>query len=105
VRADPRVGTSSVRDEIVVFWIVRDSVCAECGEFFAWRGNGRSVSDAPISITWCFLSVEMPRSQAAWRETKRALALPHRWRSALIRGSVTDHDWDNCWAVLPQDVT
>jgi hypothetical protein len=34
----PRSGTTSRRDEIVVFWIVRDSVCAECGEEL---GKGR----------------------------------------------------------------
>jgi hypothetical protein len=38
VRADSRVGTISGRDEIVVFWIVRDSACAECGEQL---GKGR----------------------------------------------------------------
>jgi hypothetical protein len=38
VRADPRGGTGSGRDEIVVFWIVRDSACADCGEEL---GKGR----------------------------------------------------------------
>ena len=38
VGALPRVGTISKRDEIVVFWIVRDSACAECGEEL---GKGR----------------------------------------------------------------
>src|SRR6202049_380342 len=46
VRTDGRVGTSSVRDEIVVFWIVRDSTCAACGEEL---GKGR------------FLRMEMER--------------------------------------------
>lgn len=36
--AGPRVGTNSRRDDIVVFWIVRDSTCAECGEEL---GKGR----------------------------------------------------------------
>jgi len=38
VSALPRVGTISKRDEIVVFWIVRDSASAECGEEL---GKGR----------------------------------------------------------------
>ena len=38
VSAGPRAGTISKRDEIVVFWIVRDSTCAECGEEL---GKGR----------------------------------------------------------------
>jgi hypothetical protein len=38
VRADPGVESIAKRDEIVVFWIVRDSACAECGEEL---GKGR----------------------------------------------------------------
>jgi len=32
VNVSPKAGTKPRRDEIVVFWIVRDSACAECGE-------------------------------------------------------------------------
>ncbi len=46
VSAVPRVGTISKRDEIVVFWIVRDSACAECGEELG---------------TGCFLRMETER--------------------------------------------
>ena len=38
VSSAPRTGAISKRDEIVVFWIVRDSACAECGEEL---GKGR----------------------------------------------------------------
>ena len=46
VSAVPGAGTISKRDEIVVFWIVRGSACAECGEQL---GKGR------------FLRMEMER--------------------------------------------
>jgi hypothetical protein len=38
VSTAPRAGTTSRRDEIVVFWIIRDSACADCGEEL---GKGR----------------------------------------------------------------
>ena len=38
VSTTPKAGKPPPRDEIVVFWIVRDSVCAECGEEL---GKGR----------------------------------------------------------------
>src|SRR5688572_10083629 len=38
VKNAPRATEAERRDEIVVFWIIRDSVCAECGEEL---GRGR----------------------------------------------------------------
>src|SRR5258705_5084960 len=63
VSAVPRFGTISKRDEIVVFWIVRDSACAECGEELG---------------TGCFLRMETERPLCL-----RCADLDHRQQECL----------------------
>jgi len=68
----PRSGKTSQRDEIVVFWIVRDSVCAECGEEL---GKGRFLrleSEQPLCLACADLDhlVFLGRGDAAL--TRRA---------------------------------
>src|SRR6202166_4153480 len=72
VRADPRVGTSSVRDEIVVFWIVRDSACAECGEELGKGRFLRMETERPLCLRCADLDhlVFLERGDAAL--TRRA---------------------------------
>jgi hypothetical protein len=72
VRVDPRGGTGSGRDEIVVFWIVRDSACAECGEELGKGRFLRMEAERPLCLRCADLDhlVFLERGDAAL--TRRA---------------------------------
>ena len=56
-RADPRLGRPiSGRDEIVVFWIVSDSACAECGEELEKGRFLRMEAERPLCLR-CDLAI------------------------------------------------
>src|SRR5260221_10405087 len=80
------VGKTSRRDEIVVFWIVRDSACAECGEAL---GKGRFLrmdAERPLCLACADLDhlVFLGRGDAALtRRTSRYSML----RAVVIRFS------------------
>src|SRR6266545_2858298 len=72
-KADPRLGGPiSGRDEIVVFWIVRDSACAECGEELAKGRFLRMETERPLCLRCADLDhlVFLERGDAAL--TRRA---------------------------------
>ena len=72
VNAVPRVGTISRRDEIVVFSIVRDSACAECGEELGRGRFLRMEAERPLCLRCADLDhlVFLERGDAAL--TRRA---------------------------------
>jgi hypothetical protein len=81
----PRTATSK-RDDIVVFEIVRDSACAECGEQL---GRGRWLrleEEKPLCLTCADLAhlVFVPRGDAAL--TRRA-SMHSKLRAVLVRFS------------------
>jgi len=68
----PRVRKASQPDEIVVFWIVRDSACAECGEDLGKGRFLRMEKDRPLCLACADLDhlVFLGRGDAAL--TRRA---------------------------------
>src|SRR5712692_2411737 len=72
VRTDPRLETVSRRDEIVVFQIVRDSACAECGEELGKGRFLRMETERPLCLRCADLDqlVFLERGDAAL--TRRA---------------------------------
>src|SRR6202140_3658962 len=72
VRADQWARTISGRDEIVVFWIVRDSACAECGEDLGKGRFLRMETERPLCLRCADLDhlVFLERGDAAL--TRRA---------------------------------
>ena len=70
--AVPRTGAISKRDEIVVFWIVRDSACAECGEELGKGRFLRMETERPLCLRCADLDhlVFLERGDAAL--TRRA---------------------------------
>jgi len=72
VSAFPRAGSISGRDEIVVFWIIRDSTCAECGEELGKGRFLRMETEQPLCLRCADLDhlVFLKRGDAAL--TRRA---------------------------------
>lgn len=68
----PKAGKTSKRDEIVVFWIVRDSACVECGEELGKGRFLRMEAERPLCLTCADLDhlVFLGRGDAAL--TRRA---------------------------------
>ena len=86
VSAVPGRKTISKRDEIVVFWIVRDSACAECGEEL-WKGRFlRMEAQRPLCLRCTDLDhlVFLERGDAAL--TRRA-SLYSTLRAVVVRFS------------------
>ena len=72
VKTDARLETVSRRDEIVIFWIVRDSACAECGEELGKGRFLRMEAERPLCLRCADLDhlVFLERGDAAL--TRRA---------------------------------
>src|SRR3989442_9020537 len=86
VSTTPRAEKTSRRDEIVVFWIVRDSVCAECGEELGKRRFLRMEAERPLCLACADLDhlVFLGRGDAALtRRTSRYSML----RAVVVRFS------------------
>src|SRR5712692_6124066 len=86
VRTDPRLETVSRRDEIVVFQIVRDSACAECGEELGKGRFLRMEAQRPLCLACADLDhlVFLERGDAAL--TRRAMRHSTLW-AVVVRFS------------------
>jgi len=86
VSTAPRAGKTSRRDEIVVFWIVRDSVCAECDEELGKGRFLRMEAERPLCLACADLDhlVFLGRGDAAL--TRRASRYSTLW-AVVVRFS------------------
>src|ERR1700730_6581862 len=102
VRADPRVGTSPGRDEIVVFWIVRDSACADCGEELGKGRFLRMEAERPLCLRCADLDhlVFLPRGDPALtRRTSRYSTL----RAVVVRFSRSRQRYERQGLLVEED--